>query len=194
MGSWQPHGEDKSFMWIRDKLPELVPGVRFVLYGYNTKLVGSKSFQTVNDLSISLIHALKTGGWSMPDSKPLAFLAHSLGGIVLKQCLLMLAGSTDSLKSIVQKTKGAIFFGVPSQGMDIKDIHAMLGDQPNKKTLIAEISSGSNLLSNLEERITGISQARGLKFCWAYETQTTPSVKVTIHSLWFQNAAIEGIG
>ncbi|KAL6693264.1 hypothetical protein J3F84DRAFT_380388 [Trichoderma pleuroticola] len=177
IGSWQPRGEDKSFMWIRDKLPELVPGVRFILYGYDTKLVGSKSFQTVADLAISLINALKTGGWSMPGSKPLAFLAHSLGGVVLKQCLVMLADTTNSLKSILQKTKGAVFFSVPSQGMNIEDIHDMLGDQPNKNTLIAEISSGSDLLPTLEQQITGISQTRDLQLYWAYETQTTPSVE-----------------
>lgn len=173
-------------MWIRDKLPELVPGVRYILYGYDTKLVGSKSFQTVADLANNLINELKTGGWSAPGSKPLAFLAHSLGGIVLKQCLLMLADSGVSFESILQKTKGAIFFGVPSEGMNIEDINTMLGGQPNKDALIAEISNGSSFLTSLEKRISGVSQIRGLKLCWAYETQTTPTVEVMIQGLWFQ--------
>ncbi|KAL5087412.1 hypothetical protein Trisim1_007811 [Trichoderma cf. simile WF8] len=29
MGSWQPRGNEKSFMWIRDKIPELVPRESF---------------------------------------------------------------------------------------------------------------------------------------------------------------------
>lgn len=180
MGSWQPRGDDKSFMWIRDKLPELVPGVRFILYGYDTKLVGSKSFQTVADLANNLINTLKAGGWSSPSSKELAFLAHSLGGVVLKQCFCMLADSDVSSECILQKTKGAIFFGVPSEGMDIEDIHSMLRDQPNKDALVTEISNKSSFLPSLEEHISGIFQLRGMKLFWAYETQETPTVKVLI--------------
>lgn len=180
MGSWQPRGNDKSFSWIRDALPELVPGVRFILYGYDTKLVGSKSFQTVPDLAINLIHELKTGGWSSPSPKGLIFLAHSLGGVVLKQCLVMLADSGVTFESILQRTKGAIFFGVPSEGMSIGDIHSMLGDQPNKSTLTTDISDKSDFLSSLEKRISGISRVRGMRLFWAYETQTTPTVEVRI--------------
>ncbi|KAL7931669.1 hypothetical protein V8C35DRAFT_323523 [Trichoderma chlorosporum] len=178
MGSWQPRGSDKSFMWIRDSLPKLVPEVRFILYGYDTKLVGSKSFQNVADLANNLINELKAGGWSSPSSKHLTFMAHSLGGVVLKHCLLMLAGSGASYELMLQKTKGAIFFGVPSEGMSIDDIHSMLGDQPNKSALIAEISGESSILPNLEKGVSGISQARGIKLCWAYETQTTPTVEL----------------
>ncbi|KAL7906988.1 hypothetical protein GGI35DRAFT_482355 [Trichoderma velutinum] len=178
MGSWQPRGKDKSFMWIRDKLPELVPGVRFILHGYDTKLVGSKSFQTVTDLANNLINALKAGGWSSPSSKELTFLAHSLGGVVLKECFRMLADSEVFSECILQKTKGAIFFGVPSEGMDIEDIHTMLRDQPNKDALVAEISNRSSFLPSLEEHISGIFQLRGMKLYWAYETQKTPTVKL----------------
>ncbi|KAL7810778.1 hypothetical protein V8C44DRAFT_350038 [Trichoderma aethiopicum] len=177
MGSWQPRGNDKSYMWVRDTLPELVPGVRFILYGYDTKLVGSKSFQTVPDLAINLINELKSGGWSSPSAKDLTFLAHSLGGVVLKQCLLMLADSGVTFESILQRTKGAIFFGVPSEGMSIGDIHSMLGDQPNKGTLATDISDKSDFLSSLEKRISGISHVRGMRLFWAYETQTTPTVE-----------------
>ena len=48
-------------MWIRDALPKLVSGIRFILYGYDTALVGSKSFQRVDDLALSVINALKQG-------------------------------------------------------------------------------------------------------------------------------------
>lgn len=84
-GSWQPHGGDKSFMWIRDKLPQFLPMVRFATYGYETKLFPSTSFQSVPDLAISLVAVLRSCGWSSPTAKPLIFLAHSLGGAVLKQ-------------------------------------------------------------------------------------------------------------
>ncbi|KAK1239377.1 hypothetical protein MKX07_008865 [Trichoderma sp. CBMAI-0711] len=76
------------------------------------------------------------------------------------------------------KTEGAIFIGVPSEGMNIEDIHSMLGDQPNTDTLVAEISRRSDFLSGLEEHFSGISRIRGMKLFWAYETQTTPTVEL----------------
>lgn len=79
-------------MWIRDELPQRLPGVRFLTYGYDTALYGSTSFQIISELAISLVETMKAIGWSAPSSKPVLFIAHSLGGVVLKQALVMLAG------------------------------------------------------------------------------------------------------
>ncbi|KAF3059605.1 hypothetical protein GL218_05123 [Daldinia childiae] len=175
-GSWQPHGRDKSFMWIRDELPQFLPTVRFILYGYDTILRPSTSFQRVPDLANSFIHVLEANGWTSPTAKPLLFLAHSLGGVILKQTLLMLAGAGQQQASVANLIQGVIFFGVPSQGMAIDDIFRMLGDQPNKDALITEISTESDYLSQLEKRFSGVSFVRALKMFWAYETKMTPTV------------------
>ncbi|KAK5992042.1 hypothetical protein PT974_05438 [Cladobotryum mycophilum] len=83
-GSWQPHAGDKEFMWIRDELPTKLPGVRAILYGYDTTLVNSRSFQTIPDLALSFIAELKANGWTSLTAKPIMFLAHSLGGVINK--------------------------------------------------------------------------------------------------------------
>ncbi|KAL7791949.1 hypothetical protein V8C37DRAFT_410308 [Trichoderma ceciliae] len=97
VGSWQPHGKDKSFMWVRDALPQLVPNVKFILYGYDTRLAESKSFQTVSDIALSFIHTLQQGGWTSSGHRRLLFFAHSLGGIVLKESLsyIILEGQSN---------------------------------------------------------------------------------------------------
>ncbi|KAF3068713.1 Protein SERAC1 [Trichoderma lentiforme] len=176
MGSWQPHGNDKSFMWIRDALPHLVPNVKFILYGYDTKLAGSKSFQTVPDIALSLIHTLQQGGWAGTDPRKLIFFAHSLGGIVLKEAFRMLADSSVRDELILNRTRGVIFFGVPSQGLDVSDLQVMLQDQPNKDALVKEISNESPFVRVLEEQFSGISHLQKIKLLWAYETETTPTV------------------
>ncbi|UKZ56123.1 hypothetical protein TrVGV298_009951 [Trichoderma virens] len=102
---------------------------------------------------------------------------YDLGGVVLKQCLYMLADSDAAFQSILDKTKGGIFFGVPSEGMNIQDIEDMLKDQPNRDGLVAEISSNSSFLSSLEERISGITGFRKMRFFWAYETQMTSTLE-----------------
>ncbi|KAL7963142.1 hypothetical protein V8C34DRAFT_322125 [Trichoderma compactum] len=176
MGSWQPHGKDKSFMWIRDALPHLVPKVKFILYGYDTKLSGSKSFQTVPDIALSLIHTLQQGGWDGMDPRKLIFFAHSLGGIVLKEAFRMLADSSVRDELILNRTRGAIFFGVPSQGLDVSDLQIMLQGQPNKDALVKEISNQSPFVEVLEEQFSGISHLQKMRLLWAYETETTPTV------------------
>ncbi|KAK0729580.1 hypothetical protein B0H67DRAFT_650805 [Lasiosphaeris hirsuta] len=165
MGSWQPRGQDKSFMWIRDALPNMVDGTRFILYGYDTALIRSKSFQSVEDIAISLRE--------IP-----YFFAHSLGGIVLKQTFVMLTGSGAAEVSMLAKTIGAIFFGVPSEGMQVSDIKEILGKQPNKDALVKDISAESSFLPQLERQVAGISYVRKMRLFWYYETQTTPAVEV----------------
>lgn len=178
MGSWQPHGRDKSFMWVRDALPHLVQNAKFILYGYDTRLAGSKSFQTVSDIALTFIHTLQQGGWAAPGPRKLIFFAHSLGGIVLKEALRMVADSGVMDELILSRTKGAIFFGVPSQGLDVSDLQIMLQGQPNKDTLIKEISNESSFVEILEEQFSGIAHLRKMKLLWAYETETTPTIAV----------------
>lgn len=38
-------------MWLRDSLPYDLPGVRILIYGYDTRLEGSQSFQNVRTLA-----------------------------------------------------------------------------------------------------------------------------------------------
>ncbi|KAL7937859.1 hypothetical protein V8C35DRAFT_290115 [Trichoderma chlorosporum] len=172
-GSWQPHGSDKSFMWIRDSLPKDLPGVRNIIYGYDTALIDSTSFQTIRDLAWSLIQQLKANGWASPGSKKLVFLAHSLGGVILKETLVSMAESGEKENFVLSSTKGAIFFGVPSRGMHVSHFLGMVGSQPNQ-SLIKDLSHDSKYLANLDKRFDGISVIRQMKLFWAYETKTSP--------------------
>ncbi|KAF3022635.1 hypothetical protein E8E14_013971 [Neopestalotiopsis sp. 37M] len=175
-GSWQPKGDDKSYMWIRDTLPTTIGGVRFILFGYDTTLNDSNSFQSIVDLADSLYLTLQTNGWGSPSAKPLVFLAHSLGGVLLKQLLVILAGANDSTRFMLNMIKGAMFFGTPSRGMAMGQLLTMVGDQPNRD-LIEHLSETSEFLSNLETQFTGISQIQRMRLYWAYETKTSPTVQ-----------------
>ncbi|KAJ0108485.1 hypothetical protein J7T55_002089 [Diaporthe amygdali] len=159
-----------------DELPQRLPGVRFLSYGYDTSLCDSTSFQLIPDLAISLVQTVKAIGCSAPSAKPLLFLAHSLGGVVLKQALIILAGGGNQERSVLAKIKGAIFFGVPSQGMSIPDIFEMLGDQPNV-ALVKDLSNLSDFLPRLDEQFGNISYLQRLQFFWAFETKVTPIVE-----------------
>lgn len=168
-------------MWIRDELPRSVPGVRAVVYGYDSQLVGSNSFQSISDIARSLIGNLKSGGWNLPSSKPIIFLAHSLGGIVLKDAIVQIADSNDrGVTDILTNLLGAIMFGVPNLGMQQSSLMAMVEGQANEM-LIQDLSrdNGSDYLRQLNKAFNGLSIIRTVKILWAYETKQSPTVIVS---------------
>jgi hypothetical protein len=92
-------------MWLCDKLPKDLPTTRIIIYGYDSELVGSDSFQDLEALGTGLrtlissirprspttavsntMHCyLFEANKELEKRKPLFFIAHSLGGLVVKQ-------------------------------------------------------------------------------------------------------------
>ena len=176
-GSWQPRGRDKTFMWIRDSIPRSVPGVRSIIYGYDSKLTESSSFQSISDIARTLILQLKSGGWNSPSSKPVVFLAHSLGGLVLKDAIVQMADREKSITGILDSFLGAIMFGVPSLGMEQSHLLAMVTGQPNE-LLVQDLSRdcGANYVRKLHSAFGGLSFLWAARILWAYETKESPTV------------------
>ncbi|KAI3318364.1 hypothetical protein HD806DRAFT_512072 [Xylariaceae sp. AK1471] len=175
-GSWQPKGEDKTFMWIREALPRALPASRAILYGYDTTLLDSNSFQSIVDLASSFIDHLKANGWHLVASKPLVFLAHSLGGIILKEAFSMMAMGDDQGRVILSRFLGGVFFGVPSYGMKTSHLRAMVRGQVNEQ-VISDLSTSSEYLYNLDNHFSGLVLTRHMHLCWAYETKTSPTIE-----------------
>uniref|UniRef100_A0A0D2XG25 DUF676 domain-containing protein n=1 Tax=Fusarium oxysporum (strain Fo5176) TaxID=660025 RepID=A0A0D2XG25_FUSOF len=65
--------------------------------------------------------------------RPLVFIGHSLGGLIIKELLVMQnepgGDETDMLN--LRATGGALFFGVPHRGMDNSALLAAIGLQAN---------------------------------------------------------------
>ncbi|CAH0047656.1 unnamed protein product [Clonostachys solani] len=190
-GSWQPHGGDKSYMWIRDEISKSLPGVRAIIYGYDSKIIDSDSFQSISDIALGLIHQLKAGGWNLPSAKPIVFLAHSLGGIVLKEALVQVADRDAAFSSIVENVRGAIMFGVPSLGMLQSHLMALAEGQPNEN-LIQDLSreNGSTYLRQLNKSFEGISFTRNTRVFWAYETKESRTVIRRSDGTWERNGPL----
>ena len=47
-------------MWLRDCLACTLPGVRVLLYGYDTVLVKSESFQDIDDIGTNLSLSIRS--------------------------------------------------------------------------------------------------------------------------------------
>jgi protein SERAC1 len=87
-------------MWLVDSLPKDLENARIITIGFDTKLVDSKSTQGIGELANFLrtnLEAIRDGPGasgatsSRPGNRrtgktvPLIFIAHSLGGLVVKE-------------------------------------------------------------------------------------------------------------
>jgi hypothetical protein len=166
-------------MWIRDEAPSRVPGMRAILYGHDSSLVDGQSTQVIGDIAKDLIENLAMGGWRQPSAKPLVFLAHSLGGLILKDFFVRIADARDVLnRDTIQKIRGALMFGVPNLGMDQSHLFALVEGQPNE-SLVQDLSPNANYLMKLDKAFMGTAFLSQVTIFWAYETRISPTVVVS---------------
>jgi pimeloyl-ACP methyl ester carboxylesterase len=93
-------------MWPRDLLPQDLPTARIATWGYDADVVRfGVSVAGANNLrGHGKNLATDVGTWrartETPDQRPIIFVAHSLGGLVVKQvyepCIVLMAALTRS--------------------------------------------------------------------------------------------------
>lgn len=98
-GSFKFKGASQSFMWVLDVLRDRLPNARLMTYGSKTRLDGNESTQTLKDLGKLLRDEMRSvmrrRSQSVLSSTmshlgnafavPSFFIAHSLGGLTVKE-------------------------------------------------------------------------------------------------------------
>ena len=164
-------------MWIRDALPEQLPGARVMLYGYDSTLANSTSSQNLGDVASRFRESLSVNIGGRTCCRPLIFIAHSLGGLVLKQAILQMASGDSTDLENLRATFAIFFFGVPNQGMDIKSLYAMVRGQVNIQ-LLAACDKNSSLLQELANRFQAVFDFRDSHVISFFETEESPTAKL----------------
>ncbi|KAK5662498.1 hypothetical protein OQA88_8410 [Cercophora sp. LCS_1] len=113
-----------AVFWPRDLLPQSIPDARVLTYGYDTNIrhwIGpAASRSTIYDIAWDFLVTLEADRRSDP-SRPLLFVVHSLGGIVIKEMLRRSSGcqlGQSHLHQVFESTTGIMFFGTPHSGAD----------------------------------------------------------------------------
>lgn len=106
--------EETQILWLRDLLPDKVPGARIFTYGYPSQLLCSKYKATISNYAENLLGHLESRR-AASEQRPIIFVAHSLGGIVCKRALIM-AKENPAYLDIFSNTIGILFFGTPHRG------------------------------------------------------------------------------
>ncbi|KAK3489876.1 hypothetical protein B0T13DRAFT_490789 [Neurospora crassa] len=124
------HGCD--VFWPQDLLPTTVPSARILTYGYDTRIrhfvLGQISKNSVPDHGRDFINTLEAWRRSWDEaSRPLIFVAHSLGGLVVREALkqanhFRTTQPHNYLYAVLSSTIELMFFGTPHRGADPRSI------------------------------------------------------------------------
>lgn len=76
-------------IWLKDLIPSEIPDARILSFGYNSAVALSKSIGDVEMFASQLLSlTLRERGSENQKRRPIIFVSHSLGGIVVKKVRL----------------------------------------------------------------------------------------------------------
>jgi len=144
------HQKNASVFWPKTLLPKAIPQSRVYSWGYDADIshfFSSASQSTVFQHAGSLLSDLADNRISDDDkSRPIIFVAHSLGGIVVKDMLNASRAEVTYLKEILPATYGVIFLGTPHRGSST----ATLGKIAQNITRVVRSNPNTSILQDLE--------------------------------------------
>ncbi|RYP39571.1 hypothetical protein DL767_002119 [Monosporascus sp. MG133] len=166
IGSWKfPSSSD---VWLRDYLPLDFPNVRVLLYGYDTTLLKSDS---------RMLTVQQT------NRRPIVFIGHSLGGLLIKEALLHARKKSIDRANLEVSNAccGLLFFGVPNFGLRNEQLQSIVEGQPNQNLIRDLVVDSDSEPSTFLKRISNDfsdcykGQYRVVSF---YETKHSPTVQI----------------
>ena len=84
--TWEKDGK----LWLGDPafLPSQIPSARILSYGFNSTVALSQSFAGTEDFALSLLNFLEQErSDAQAENRPIIFVCHSLGGLVVKKVM-----------------------------------------------------------------------------------------------------------
>jgi hypothetical protein len=160
-------------MWLSDRLPQDIPTARVMIYGYESKTQNSINFSHLEDLAGSLQITLGRLLRSK-ERKRLILIGHSLGGLLVKECLIRITES-DSELALFDLITGILFFGVPNDGMDIESLIPMVNNQPNRLLVDSLDAINPQILRLQRRNFSKVLERNSLEIFCFYETLLSPT-------------------
>ncbi|KAL7964407.1 hypothetical protein HDV63DRAFT_415383 [Trichoderma sp. SZMC 28014] len=169
-GSWK--SKNLPHMWLRDFLPQTVANARILTYGYDTKIYGSQSEESILELAKALLESIKTTRRKNIRNRPIIFIAHSLGGLVVKEALVQASVGSEEDQMIYRSCYALLLFGVPNRGLNNLSLKSIVKGQPNE-SLVRDLGESSRFLSLLHERFNA---------CFSFDDSHILSISETKHT------------
>jgi hypothetical protein len=175
---------ENGILWLRDFLFKDVPGARILTFGYDSTIAFSKSVAGIEDHALGLLNALymdRLHDGASESNRPIVFICHSLGGIVVKKALVLAHERSSDLafKDILTNTRAIAFLGVPHRGSAsavFADVlakalkGATVGTSTNR-ALVSNLKRDSKMLADISRQF--VERSKDLRIYAFYEGEKT---------------------
>ncbi|PMD50811.1 ankyrin [Hyaloscypha bicolor E] len=178
-GDWEKTWEADGKVWLRDFLGKKIDRIHVLSFGYNSIIASSGWEHELEHFSAQLLQEVKNHvDTEQKRSRPIIFLGHSLGGLIIKKALILAHNKRIVYSDILDRTAGLIFMGAPHRGSDKAKWASMLKELFNT----VGVGSSTQLLADLKRQSRTLVQinsdfvergAKILRILSFYEMYTT---------------------
>ena len=187
LGSFR--SSDGTTVWLRDFGPSDIPKARWITYGYDSAIAASDSHQGVRELAHTFLDGLASfRRRTRTEGRPLCFVCHCLGGVVLKEALVMSSKVSEAkhidLRRIEMCTYGLLLMGVPNLGLRHEQLSAIVDGQANagfiRDLVVRSDGEASQYLQSLTREFADLDRRRTPSFeiISYYETRSSATAVV----------------
>ncbi|PRQ27622.1 putative alpha/Beta hydrolase [Rosa chinensis] len=159
--------------WPGEWLSADFPQARMFTLRYKSSLTqwsgASLPLQEVSSMLLEKIVAAGIG------DRPVVFVTHSMGGLVVKQILSK--AKSENINNLVNNTVGIVFYSCPHFGSKLADMPWKMGFVLRPAPTIGELTSGSPRLVQLNDYIRHLHKKGLLQVLSFCETKVTPIVE-----------------
>ncbi|KAI1417468.1 hypothetical protein F5Y13DRAFT_184815 [Hypoxylon sp. FL1857] len=159
-GTWTKGG----VCYPRDFLGQDIPSVRIIAWGWTGALSATGTFVDQAEALLADIARIRTG-----TSRPIIFVGHGLGGLVIKEALVTAAmsriyGAHVELGNVYPRTIGCVFLGTPHVRSGKRSLGeciaatALLSPTPPNQQLIRAFKESDKAFENLHATFLMISR------------------------------------
>jgi protein SERAC1 len=185
--TWHPkEQEDDDDFWLY-WLSQDYQNIGILSFGYEAKPSGWKgSAMPLFDQAGNLLEWMESKGIGQ---KPIVFVTHSLGGLLVKKMLN--TAQTRKRQNIIEQTKGIVFLSTPHTGSDLADFISKISTIARTTISVDELKAHASQLRELNdwyrENVTDFKVATKVYF----ETEPIYGIKVVDESS--ANPGIKGV-
>jgi hypothetical protein len=155
------------------------PGVAIYAVGYPASLFEkwAKKEMNLHERANNLLEQLAAYGFG---ERPIAFICHSLGGLLVKEILRTSKECSDEgWRLISAKTRLTAFLATPHTGASLASAIKLIAPRLSS-TFVDLLSNDSGYLTNLNQAYRDLAQSSGLSTISYYEKWKTRDVSIVV--------------
>ena len=180
IGAWTD--PSSNILWLRDLLPHAVEAARVLTFGYRahaSAFYGNGSADRIQQHAHTLVADLQADrALEGCTQRPLIFVCHGLGGILVKKALAYSSSRTsrnvEHLYSIFTSTYAILFFGTPHNGLDrgswtaaaTSRLQSISKSRRQESQLLRAIEQDSEMLQAITDHFAPLMKQFHIFFFW----------------------------